>query len=167
MRLWQDSDLNAMHAINSDPKVMEFLLPRTREETARFIQACNDNYAKYGYCLYAATLKTDGTLIGWVGLQYTDLPLPFCPSIELGWRLGSQYWGQGYAFEAASAIRDMAFTQLNISDLISLTVPANVRSIRLMQRLGFTRDLDGDFLHPRVPDGHALRKNILHRLRRL
>jgi RimJ/RimL family protein N-acetyltransferase len=165
LRHWRESDLEAMTAINQDPKVMEFLVPKSKEETQKFIQANIKNLEKFGYCLYPVELKQTQELIGWVGLNYTDFPAAFTPAIEIGWRLGSQYWGNGYASEAALAVRDYAFNNLGIKELVSFTVPENKRSIKLMQRLGFSSDPINNFRHPMIETGHRLSEHVLYKLR--
>jgi ribosomal-protein-alanine N-acetyltransferase len=88
------------------------------------------------------------------------------PAVEVGWRLARETWGHGFATEAArAAIRD-GFEHLGLSEIVSFTVPANVRSIRVMERLGMTRDPVDDFDHRRLPDRHRLKPHVLYRLSR-
>ena len=86
--------------------------------------------------------------------------------MEVLWRLARGSWGHGYATEAARACLGYAFTVLGVPEVISFTVPGNVRSRGVMLRLGMTQDRAGDFEHPRLPQGHALRRHVLYRLRR-
>ena len=86
--------------------------------------------------------------------------------IEVGWRLAPAYWGKGYATEGALAALQFGFEQIGLDEILSMTVLANEPSWRVMERIGMTRDLDGDFDHPRVPDGHRLKRHILYRLKR-
>jgi RimJ/RimL family protein N-acetyltransferase len=74
------------------------------------------------------------------------------------------YWGRGYATEAARAALDYGFGKLGLSEIGALTVPANQRSRRVMERLGMTRAPEDDFDHPRVPEG-PLKRHVLYRLR--
>ena len=89
----------------------------------------------------------------------------FTPCVEIGWRLAAEYWGRGLATEGARAITAYAFEILKLPELVSFTVPGNVRSQRVMEKLGMTRDPGEDFDHPRVPEGHAMRRHVLYRLR--
>jgi len=82
----------------------------------------------------------------------------------VGWRLGSRYWGNGYATEGAKASLDYGFKQCGLKEIVSFTVPANVRSIRVMEKIGLKRDLNGDFAHPKLPIDHPLSRHILYRL---
>ena len=87
---------------------------------------------------------------------------PLIGEIEIGWRLRHDVWGQGYAREAAEASRDWAWAKLGLPRLVSITVPANIRSWGLMERLGMERRPDMDFDHPHFPPGHRLRGHITY-----
>jgi len=88
----------------------------------------------------------------------------FTPAVEVAWRLDRAYWGRGYAAEAARASLDCGFGELGLDEIVALTVPANWRSRRVMERLGMTRTPEDDFDHPRVAAG-PLRQHVLYRLR--
>ena len=81
----------------------------------------------------------------------------------MAWRLARDYWGKGYAIEAAGAALDYGFEQLGLQQIVAMTVPANWRSRRVMEHLGMTRAPEDDFDHPRVPEG-PLRRHVLYRL---
>lgn len=167
LRTWQVEDSEAYFQINQDPKVIEFLAgPITMEQVHHFIQVANNHHEQYGYTFWAIELKKTGELMGFIGLRYIDWELPFAPAVEIGWRLGSQYWGKGYATEGAKAALAYGFEQCNLPEIVSFTVPANVRSIRVMERIGLDRDVKGDFSHPKLPADHPLSKHILYRLTR-
>jgi ribosomal-protein-alanine N-acetyltransferase len=102
--------------------------------------------------------------IGYVGLSPVTFAAPFTPAVEIAWRLGRASWGCGYATEAAREVLRFAFEDLGLHEIVAFTVPANVRSRALMQRLGLRHDVQGDFEHPRLPAGHALRAHLLYRL---
>ena len=90
----------------------------------------------------------------------------FTPCVEIDWRLAAEHWNQGLATEGARAVAHHAFENLGIPELVSFTVPANKPSRRVMEKLGMTRDPAEDFEHPRLPEGHPLRRHVLYRLRR-
>ena len=69
-----------------------------------------------------------------------------------------------YATEGAKASLDYGFKKCGLKEIISFTVPANVRSIRIMEKIGLKRDLNGDFAHPKLPADHHLSQHILYRL---
>ena len=87
-------------------------------------------------------------------------------SVEVGWRLARAHWGAGYATEAARAAVEWGFANLPLEELVSMTIAANVRSQRVMQKLGFVRDPSADFDHPSVPLEHPARRHWLFRLSR-
>ncbi|MCD6045307.1 MAG: hypothetical protein K0R48_470 [Gammaproteobacteria bacterium] len=146
LRTWQEEDEEAYFQINQDLKVIEFLAgPMTREQVHHFIQVANNANDQYGYALWATELKKTGELIGFIGLRYIDWELPCSPAVEIGWRLGSQYWGKGYATEGAKAALAYGFEQCNLLEIVSFTVPANLRSIRVMERIGLDRDVKKRF----------------------
>lgn len=165
LRQWRDSDLQAMATINQDPKVMEhFAATRSLEETKAFINSNKTLFKDLGYCFYATELKQTHELIGFVGIAPV-YEMPCTPAIEIGWRLGTKFWGQGLATEAAKAVIDYAFNALGIGELVSFTATTNKKSERVMQRLGFIRSEKDDFDHPRIVDGHPLKRHIFYRLK--
>ena len=107
-----------------------------------------------------------GDLIGFVGLAVPSFEAPFTPCVEIGWRLAFEHWGRGYATEAASAVVAHAFGPLGLSEIVAFTNPANLRSRRVMDRLGMTRSTADDFDHPGLPEGHPQRPHVLYRLSR-
>jgi RimJ/RimL family protein N-acetyltransferase len=102
---------------------------------------------------------------GFVGLFSPTFEAPFTPAVEVGWRLARSTWGQGFATEAARAALAYGFDVIRLDEIVSLTVPANTRSRRVMEKLGMTRSPADDFDHPRVPEGHPLRRHVLYRLK--
>lgn len=167
LRTWTAEDAETYFQINQDHKVIEFLLgPLSMERVNDFISAANKHYHKYGYTLWAAELKKTGQLMGFIGLNYTDWESHFTPAVEVGWRLGSQYWGKGYATEGAKASLDYGFKECGLKEIVSFTVPVNVRSIRVMEKIGLKRDINGDFIHPKLPADHPLSHHVLYRLTR-
>lgn len=166
LRTWKKEDAPEFFKINQDPKVIEFLNSSlTIEQVNDFITSRNDHNDKYGYTLWATCLKETGALIGFIGLNYTDWKSHFTPTVEVGWRLGSQYWGKGYASEGAKASLDYGFRKCGLSEIVSFTVPANIRSIRVMEKIGLTRDVNCDFAHPQLTANHPLSQHVLYRLR--
>ncbi len=108
--------------------------------------------------------RADADFIGFVGLSPVTFEAPFAPAVEIGWRLASSTWNQGFATEAALAARDLAFGAFGLDELVSFTVPANRPSRRVMDKIGLQRDEGSDFDHPRLPPGHPLRPHVLYRL---
>ena len=172
LRTWKEEDIEPYFQINQDLKVIELLRgPLTMQQVKDFIPAVNQHHDALGYTLWAAEIKATGELIGFIGLNDHDFfapsNLPFIPHIEIGWRLGSQYWGMGYATEGAMAALKFAFGNIGLSEIVSFTVPANARSIHVMEKIGMTRDISGDFKHPKLDLRHPLCQHILYRIKQL
>jgi RimJ/RimL family protein N-acetyltransferase len=152
--------------MNSDPRVMEFFAARlSREESDAMVDRIETHFREHGFGLWAAELRRDGAFFGFVGLDIPSYEAPY--SLELGWRLAAEYWGQGLATEGAQAVVGYSFQTLGLKEIVATTVPANARSRRVMERLGMTHDSANDFEHPLLPEGHPLRRHVLYRLRRL
>ena len=165
LRTWKKEDADPYFQINQDPKVMEFLCgPLAMEQVNDFIPAVNSHQDKHGYTLWAACLKETDELMGFIGLNYTTFESDFTTAVEVGWRLGSQYWGKGYATESAKASLKYGFEKCGLKEIVSFTVPANVRSLRVMEKIGLKRDLNGDFAHPKLAADHKLSHHFLYRL---
>lgn len=167
LRTWLPADAAALHAMDQDPRVIEHLPgPMSMQQVGDFMASQHALFERTGSCYLAATLAEDGALIGFVGLKRHEGGLPFAPCTDIGWRLGARYWGRGYAREAAQACLRDGFERLGLDEIVSFTVPQNLRSRRLMESLGMRRDEAGDFAHPAVPAGHRLSRHVLYRLLR-
>jgi len=166
LRTWRDSDLEPFAQLNSDPVVMEyFLQPLTREESNAWVERMQAHQARHGFSHYAVELKESGLFVGSIGLSVPSYETPFSPFVEIGWRLMAAWWNQGLVTEGAKAVLRHAFDDLQLSEVVAFTVPANLRSRRVMEKIGMVRDLAGDFNHPRVPEGHPLQPHVLYRRR--
>jgi ribosomal-protein-alanine N-acetyltransferase len=104
--------------------------------------------------------------VGFVGLNQPGFDAAFTPCVEIGWRLARHAWGRGFATEGATAVLQLAFDALGLDEVVSFTTEANDRSRRVMERIGLTRDPADDFDHPRLPEGHPLRRHVLYRAQR-
>lgn len=164
LRGWQPRDAEPFAALNADAAVMEhFPAPLTRAESDAMIGRMQAGLETRGWGLWC--LEIDGCCAGFVGLAVPTFEAPFMPCVEIGWRLAAARWGRGYATEAARRVLDHAFGPLALAEIVSFTAVGNWRSRRVMERLGMQHDAGGDFDHPRLPVGHALRRHVLYRLR--
>jgi RimJ/RimL family protein N-acetyltransferase len=134
----------------------------SRDESDRMMEGMEEHFQAHGFGEWALELKGTGAFIGFAGLAWVGFESSFTPAVELAWRLAPAHWGQGYATEAAKAAIEAAFGVLGMKEVVAFTVPANHRSIAVMQRLGM--QADGTFEHPRLPEGHRLRPHALYRL---
>ena len=166
LRHWTDRDLIPFAEMNKDARVLEFFPSTLSQEQSDALAArIQKELDEKEYGLWAVEVPGIAPFIGFVGLHYHDFEVPFTPCIEIGWRLAFDYWGKGYAFEAASSVLDYAFNQLELEEIVSFTPPKNHRSIQLMKHLGMHRDPKDDFEHPKLPEGHPLRLHVLYRLK--
>jgi RimJ/RimL family protein N-acetyltransferase len=164
LRRWRPEDRDAFAVLNADPVVMEhFIAPAGRAQSDAFADLIEAHWANRGFGLYAVEVPGVASFIGFTGLAVPGFQAHFTPAVEVGWRLARAFWGHGYATEAARASARVAHEALGLEELVSFTVPANVRSIAVMERLGMTRDPAGDFEHPRVPEGSRVRQHVLFR----
>jgi ribosomal-protein-alanine N-acetyltransferase len=167
IRAWRDDDLEAAAAMNADPRVMEFFPSVvTPEETAAQLAGTRARLAETGYGFLPIEVVGEAAFVGMVGLLVPRFEAHFTPAVEIGWRLAANHWGRGYATEAARAVLAYGFEQLALPEIVSFTTVANVRSRRVMEKLGMRRAEEDDFLHPALPDGHPLKPHVLYRLRR-
>jgi RimJ/RimL family protein N-acetyltransferase len=120
-----------------------------------------------GFGLYAVESKSGGDFIGFTGLSTPSFDAHFTPCVEIGWRLAWDYWGKGYATEAARVSLEHAFGKLGLEEVVAMAVATNYRSRRVMEKLGMTWNPVDDFDHPRIPEGHPLRRHVLYRKRRV
>ena len=166
LRPWRDGDLPAFAALNANPRVMEFF-PKvlTRAESDERVASIRRHFDEHGFGRWAVEAPGVADFVGVVGLAVFEADVPFAPCVELGWRLACEHWGRGYATEAARAALGFGFRVAGLDEIVAFTVPANTRSRRVMERLGMTRDPADDFDHPSLPEGHALRRHVLYRLR--
>lgn len=165
LRDWRAGDAEAFARLNGTPKVMEFLpAVLDRAGSDALLARIRDHRATHGFALWAVEVKGGAAFVGAVGLMRVPETLPFHPALELAWRLDAAHWGNGYASEAAAACLGAAFDRLGAERVVAYTVPANVRSRAVMERIGLRRVDGGDFDHPALPEGHRLRRHVLYAL---
>lgn len=164
LRRWRDDDLEPFAAMSADPIVMEhFPALLDRERAAEIMARIRGHFDRESYGLWAVEVPGVAPFIGFTGIAR----VPFRPEwIEVGWRLARAHRGAGYVSEAARASVDWGFANLPIDEIVSMTVPGNVRSQRVMTKLGMVRDPDADFEHPSIAAGNPLRLHWLFRLPR-
>ncbi len=169
LRRWRPSDRLPFAQMNSDSRVMEhFPAPLTLEESNALIERIQAHFTRHNFGPWAAELRATGDFIGYIGLYVPAFEPPFThtdPCVEIAWRLAFDYWDRGLATEGARAVLHRAFTELGLSEVVSFTVPANLRSRRVMEKLGMTCNPADDFDHPRLTSDHPLRRHVLYRLR--
>jgi RimJ/RimL family protein N-acetyltransferase len=143
LREWRESDREPMAQINRDPRVTEFLNQRAdKRSLAAFEAWLASHWERFGFGVWAVEAQVEpmrGVLLGFTGVAFPEFLPALAARPELGWRLASGAWGQGFASEAAAAARDDAFGRLALPELISLIDPRNVRSQRVAEKVGMAR----------------------------
>lgn len=167
VRSWRDDDRAPFHALNSDPEVMATLGPlMTRAESDALVDRLAASEVARGCTFWAVERRSDGAFLGFCGVRWNDQELPIHGALEAGWRMIRAAWGQGYAREAAAASLEWGWQHTDADRIVAITSTGNHRSWGLMERLGMVRDPDGDFEHPRVPDGSPLKSHITYWIER-
>ncbi len=167
LRRWRDSDRLPFQAMNADPRVMEFMPTRlSASESDALAARIEKHFEDRGFGLFAVDLLDTDSFIGFIGLSIPAFDAHFMPAVEIGWRLACEHWGRGLATEGARAALHYGFETLGLNQVVSFTVPANLRSRRVMEKLGLTHNPADDFDHPNLPAGHPLRRHVLYRMKR-
>lgn len=165
LRPWQDKDIAPFAQMGQDHQVMEYF-PKllNKDESIAMIERMKARFNQYGFCFYACELKQDQSFIGFIGLNVPAFSAPFTPCVEIGWRIASQYWGNGYATEGALKCLEIGFNQFKLKEIVSIAVKDNLKSIHVMEKIGMQRDHSGDFLHPLLPESNRPAPHILYRM---
>jgi RimJ/RimL family protein N-acetyltransferase len=167
LRRWEKRDHEPFAALNADPEVMRYMTGMLSfQQSVSMIDRIDAEFDQVGFGLWAIELKETGEFAGWVGLHRVPFEAHFTPAVEVGWRLAREHWGNGYAPEGGRAALKFGFEEIGLDEIVSFTVPANLKSIAVMERLGMQRGADAEFQHPRLPDGHRLKPHVLYRLSR-
>jgi RimJ/RimL family protein N-acetyltransferase len=135
LRMFREEDLETYAGYCADAEVMQYLgegTPLTRAEAWRQMAMIVGHWQLRGYGLWAVEERATGTLIGRIGFFNPE----GWPGFEIGWMLGKEHWGKGYATEGARRALQYAFTDLKRERVISVIRPGNAASIRVAQRLG-------------------------------
>ena len=166
LRQWRPSDYPTFAAMSADLRVMEYFpnLP-TLDESYALASKIEELITEKGWGLWALEIKDSQKFAGFVGLHEPIMTLPFSPCVEVGWRLGYEFWGQGYATEAAKAALKFAFEVLELTEVVSFTATQNLRSQAVMKRLKMQNTCE-NFAHPKIPIDHPLREHVLYRITR-
>jgi len=166
LRPWRAEDRGAFAAANADPEVRRFfpsVLSRAESDTnADFLAS---QFDRHEYGPWAVEVPGVTPFAGFCGL-WDVVQGPHAPAVEIGWRLAREFWGRGYATEAARAGLAFGFVEAGLPEIVAFVAPGNRPSRNVMDRIGLLEDPDGAFDHPRVADGHWLKRHFLYRLKR-
>jgi len=166
LRQWKIEDRPLFANINADPAVMKYY-PRalSTKESNIMVQKFESLISERGWGFWAVEKIDAGEFIGFVGLHEPTYDLPVSPCVEIGWRLAKEYWGHGYASEAAKASLGIAFDRLDLSEVYSFTSVSNKKSRAVMERIGMI-NINENFEHPMILENSPLREHVLYKINR-
>ena len=161
-RKWKLTDIDDMHQINSDEKVMEFFpaFP-TKEQTADFVKRMISQFENKGYCYFAVDKLDDSRFIGFIGLSDQTYNADFTPCVDIGWRIKSSEWNNGYATEGALKCLDYALNELKLEKIYSVAPKVNIKSEYIMTKIGLKKQYE--FEHPLLANDERLRTCVLYK----
>ena len=140
LRPFSGDDLEGLTRLHAEESFWWYPLRRgmTAEETSAFLERMSDDEEDRSRPVFHAVIEqASGSLVGWAGLAVPDFLPEILPAVEVGWRLGTDHRGKGYATEAASAALRWGFCDLGLDEIVSIYEPDNIPSGRVMDRLGF------------------------------
>ena len=166
LRRWLPEDLPPFAALNADPAVMEhFPSTLTRQQSATLADRIEAHFLQHGFGLWAVEISDVTPFAGYIGLSVPTFQAHFTPCVEIGWRLAKRYWGMAYVTEGARAVLKFGFEKLGLNEIVSFTVPGNIPSRRVMEKIGMTHSAEDDFDHPSLIEGQP-RRHVLYRVSR-
>ena len=161
-RRWQTADLDAFTAINSDLEVMRFFeKPLPKEDTLAMMERMERLYEEKGFCYFAVEHLADQSLIGTIGLGWKTFEADFTPTVDLGYRIGKNWWNQGFSTEGAAACLDYA-RQVQIPKVVAMASIGNHASIQVMKKIGM--QYWKEFDHPDLKDSPSIQRCSLYQL---
>ncbi|MEV7149142.1 GNAT family N-acetyltransferase [Streptomyces sp. NPDC093084] len=139
LRRWHDDDLTSMADINADPRAMRWVDDGSvydLDHTAEAIEEWEEEWDEEGFGLFAVELLASGELAGFTGLSVPHFLPQVMPAVAISWRLGAQFWGQGYASEAAQAALEFALQDRGLDRVISISRVGDTASENVIRKLG-------------------------------
>lgn len=165
LRQWNNTDFEPFAALNADLRVMEYFPSiLSHKESNDLANRISTQLEEQGWGLWAVSIPDISNFIGFIGLAKPSFDAHFTPAVEIGWRLAFDYWGKGYATEGAKAALAYGFETLNLDEIVSFTAVQNIRSRRIMEKIGMHYNSNDDFDHPKLAEDHSLRKHVLYRM---
>ncbi|MFF2848134.1 GNAT family N-acetyltransferase [Streptomyces sp. NPDC058001] len=143
LRRWRHEDIAPLATISGDPEVMRWIgdgSVRSLDGTRAAVEAMERAWDGQGFGLFAVELRESGELVGFTGFSVPEYLPELLPSVEIGWRLGRAYWGQGLATEAALAALRFGLKDRDLDRIVSVAQTGNDASERIMTKLGMRLD---------------------------
>ncbi|WP_201550120.1 GNAT family N-acetyltransferase [Psychrobacter fjordensis] len=164
LRQWRASDFAIFAQMNADLEVMKYFpKPLSPKVSDLIANKCSQLIKDKGWGFWAVSLKETDIFIGMVGLNEAHADMSFAPAVEIAWRLHKDYWGQGYATEAARASLNFAFDTLGLDEVVAFTAVINEHSQLIMQRIGMSNTQE-NFYHPMLEPNHRLAEHVLYKI---
>ncbi|MBM3430929.1 MAG: GNAT family N-acetyltransferase [Bacteroidetes bacterium] len=149
LRELEHSDTHDLYEMDADPDVHLFIENnpvKSIDEITKVIKMLKKQYMENGIARWAVIDKSSNECIGWSGLKYVNQPINNHTNFyELGYRFKKKHWGKGFATESSTAILDYGFSNLNIANIFALTDPKNIRSKKVLHKLGFAHQETFDY----------------------
>ncbi len=151
LRNWTNKDLLPMSALNADHRVMEYFPSiQNASKTSQFIKRMQDHFNNHGYCYFAVDKLETHEFIGFIGLCNQDFENNYTPFVDIGWRLSTKHWGNGYATEGARACLQYAWNHTDLTEIFCVFTKSNKPSENVATKLNFS--LKEVFNHPLLSD---------------
>ncbi|MCT8136662.1 GNAT family N-acetyltransferase [Anaerobacillus sp. CMMVII] len=139
LRKFRADDVPFLYEIFSDQETMAYYpAPFSQEKTENWVKRSQERYRADGYGLWAVCRKDTLACIGDCGLVKQEVDGK--AEVEIGYHINKRYWSKGYATEAALACKEYGFDKLNLDKVISIIDPNNKPSIRVAEKIGFTKE---------------------------
>ncbi len=167
LRNWKEEDFPAFAKLNSDPRVMVYLAKCSKEESDNLAIERKEEIDKEGWGRWAVSLRDSEEFIGTIGiypLDHETYPLPFTPTVAVGWRIAFEHWGKGYATEGAKAVLDYGFKVLQLEEIVAFCHYENARSIHVMEKLGMHHNPKDDFDAISINQKMVAGRQVLYRI---
>ncbi len=162
-RNWLESDIELMSAINADKKVIEFFPGiATKDQTIEFIEKMQQQFKEKGFCYFAVDKLENNEFIGFIGLTEKSFEAEFTPCIDIGWRISSDEWNNGYASEGAKRCLEYANEVLKLEKIVSIVPKINLKSEQVMNKIGMEKVME--FEHPLLINDERLRDCVLYQI---
>ena len=162
LRPWKEEDIKEFRALNADGNVMRFFPSTlTEEESDQLASTFQDKMRQNGFGMWVLELPDLSSFAGVVGL---NIPSFNTSLVEVGWRLHSDFWGRGFATEAAAVVIDAGFSIFSLDSICAFTSELNIPSERVMQRLGMKHCPEKDFNHPFLSADHPLAHHVFYNM---
>ena len=132
-REWNEQDAEWVKELNDNPKVVQYTgdVPFDSLEATRLFLRNYLHYSEYGFGRWAVHIKSTGQPVGWCGLKFNEENM-----VDIGFRFFEEFWGMGFATEAAKACIDHGFTRLHLDCIVGRTAAANQGALNVLDKIG-------------------------------